>query len=107
MLSGRDALNNAVKRADLAAIRQLLAAGISPNALDADGLPPLAYVLDHYQAYGFSLPGETREMIRLLRVAGGHPAPHAARERVMALASSLVSSAAETADLGTLEQLLG
>ena len=101
-----EALHSAVTRADLKTIRQLIAAGASTNALDAAGMPPIAYVLDHYTAYGFVLTPTTREMIQLLRAADADPALGGAREHVISLASSMVMGASETADCGILERLL-
>ncbi len=105
-MADNEALHEAVKRADLGTIRKLLAQGVSANGLDAAGMPPVAYVLDHNLAIGFSLSGETREMIRLLKTAGADFSLKGARAQVLSLASSMVTSAAEMGDLGTLEQLL-
>ena len=99
-------LHEAVKRADLQQIRELLAAGASPNGRDSDGLPPIAYVLEHSYAVGFTLTYETREMIRLLREAGANPGLGGAREYVESFGSSMVSSSAEAADFSTFRSLL-
>jgi hypothetical protein len=100
------ALHEAVKRADLKEIRELLAAGVSPNGRDPKGLPPIAYVLYHYDAYGFSLTYEIREMIRLLRDAGADPAVGGAREHVMADAVGNSFSSGEATDCSRQRELL-
>ena len=102
-----EALHAAVKRADLNGIRKALAAGHSANALDSDGLPPLAYLMDHYDCYGFVLTGEMREMIRLLREAGADPSLKGAAAHAIAMARREVSSAIENGDCQRFEALLG
>lgn len=101
-----EALHEAVKRADLETIRNLLSAGHSPNALDAVGLPPLAYLMDHVDYIGFVLSEPMVAMIRLLRAAGAYPPSERAKRRVMDDAWRCVTSASEANDARMLDGLL-
>lgn len=105
-MSDPEALHDAVKRADLQKIRELLAAGASPNVQDAGGLPPIAYVLEHSYAIGFTLTDETREMIRLLREAGANPHLGGARKYAEYMGSGMVCSAIEAADFSRFMDLM-
>ncbi len=97
-------LHDAVKRRDLRRLRELLAAGRDPNQLDAEGQPPLRYVLS--DSFGFCLEDATREMIRLLRRAGADPKVANVGASVIKDAHDMVTGASELADASELETLL-
>lgn len=88
-------LHEAVKRADLAAMRALISQGADVNALDAHGLPALAYLLHHMNWLGFMLTIEMREMISILSQAGAEPTLKGAGEIAIREAQANVTSAIE------------
>jgi len=86
-----DPLHEAVRRADLAAMRALIAHGADANALGAQGLPPLAYLLHHMNWLGFVLTDDMRELILILAQAGARPSLKGAGELATAEARANVA----------------
>ena len=96
---GGEAIHAAVRARDVGKLRELLAAGGDPNALDAAGQPPLRHVLTY--GCGFVLEEETCALITALLAAGADPS-------VGGVATALVADARERADPNAAEvRLLG
>lgn len=79
-------------------MRALILQGADPNALDAQGLPPLAYLLCHMDWLGFMLTRDMREMISILAQAGAEPTLKGAGDIAIREAQANVTSAIENMD---------
>lgn len=97
-------LHEAVKKRDVLQACVLLSRGANPNALDAKGQPPLAYVLSY--GIGFVLEDWSRAMVWALRRAGADPKVADVGRTLMNDANGMVTSGGEASDASQLEALL-
>jgi hypothetical protein len=105
MVTSRELLHEAVKARDVEQVCVLLSQGADPNALDARGKPPLAYVLS--SGVGFVLEDWTRAMVWALRRAGADPKVAGVGRALIDDAHAMVTAAGEARDARELAGLLG
>ena len=101
---GGEAIHAAVRARDVGKLRELLAAGGDPNALDAAGQPPLRHVLTY--GCGFVLEEETCALITALLAAGADPSVGGVATALVADAREMVCSAGEAGAAAELKELL-
>lgn len=105
MASSDERLHQAVKARELGRVRELLSAGADPNALDAKGQPPLAYVLT--SGIGFVFEDLTRALIEALLGAGADPRVAEVGRALVRDADGMVTAASEANEAHRLARLLG